>query len=195
MKGEDTLMTEEQRRLDELTGKASTQGTSVQSEVQDTSKQMAEVGKDKVVNAAEQLKTQVSSVGQDVKDRAQSVIEEGKGKITSSLDAVASTLSKTTAELQSSELGQLAPYGEKLQYWTQGLSDYLKNANASDLLSDAESLARRQPAVFLGGAFVVGLLAARFLKSSSSQSMPREDYASGMRYDSSANYSTGASYE
>lgn len=171
-------MTEEQRKLDELTGKVSAQ---------------AEEKKDALVETAQQLKERVTSTSQNVKEKAQSVLDEGKGKITSSLDAVASTLGKTTESLQSNELGQLAPYGEKLQYWTQGLSDYLKNANASDILRDAESLARRQPAVFLGGAFVVGLLAARFLKSSSAQAS--EQYASGMRYDSSANYTSGATYE
>jgi glucan phosphorylase len=171
-------MTEEQRKLDELTGKVSAQ---------------AEEKKDAVVETAKQLKERVTNTSQEVKDRAQSVLEEGKGKLTSSLDAVASTLGKTTESLQSNELGQLAPYGEKLQDWTQGLSDYLKNANASDLLRDAESLARRQPAVFLGGAFVVGLLAARFLKSSSGQAS--EQYASGMRYDSGTNYDSGARYE
>jgi hypothetical protein len=161
-------MTEEQRKLDELTGKVQAQ---------------SEAQKDAVVNKAEQLKEQVTQASQNVKEKTQSVIEEGKSKITSSLDAVASTLGKTTESLQSNELGQLAPYGEKLQYWTQGLSDYLKNANAGDLLRDAEGLARRQPVLFLGGAFAVGLLAARFLKSSSGQTVQRESYASGVSYE------------
>lgn len=185
------MMTEEQRKLDELTGRAAgetaVQGSDRESKTKDV-KAKAEVAKDAVVNSVQQLKAQVTGAGQNVKERAQSVIDDGKGKITSSLDAVASTLGKTTESLQSNELGQLAPYGEKLQYWTQGLSDYLKNANAGDLLRDAETLARRQPVLFLGGAFAVGLLAARFLKSSSSSAMGSEAYASGARYDSGAAY-------
>jgi glucan phosphorylase len=185
------MMTEEQRKLDALTGRASdetmTQGSNVESKANDI-KAKAETAKDAVVGSAQQLKDQVTSAGQNVKERAQTVIDEGKGKLTSSLDAVASTLGKTTESLQSNELGQLAPYGEKLQYWTQGLSDYVKNANAGDLLRDAETLARRQPVLFLGGAFALGLLAARFLKSSSAGTMPRESYASGARYDSGAAY-------
>jgi hypothetical protein len=152
------MMTEEQKKLDELTGKAKTK---VKAE--------AEAGKDAVVGAAQHLKEQVTSVGQNVKERTQSVIEDGKERVTSGLDGIASTLEKTTEGLQSSELGQLAPYGERLQDWTQGLSDYLKTANPGDLLHDAEKLARRQPALFLGGAFVVGLAVARFLKSSAAR--------------------------
>jgi hypothetical protein len=176
------MMTEEQRKLDELTGRTPTQDSSLESKANEV-KAKAEATKDAVVNSAQQLKEQVTSAGQNVKERAQSVLEEGKGKIASSLDAVASTLGKTTESLQSNELGQLAPYGEKLQYWTQGLSDYLKNANAGDLLRDAETLARRQPVLFLGGAFALGLLAARFLKSSSAHAMQRETYASGAAYE------------
>jgi hypothetical protein len=36
-------------------------------------------------------------------------------------------------------------------------------------VSEAEDFARRQPALFLGGAFALGLLGARFLKSSGQQ--------------------------
>ncbi|MGL4608394.1 MAG: hypothetical protein ACRCYY_01735 [Trueperaceae bacterium] len=145
-------MTEEQRKLDELTGKVRTE---------------AQVQSSKVVDTAQQLKDQVTSVSQNVKERTQAVVEEGKGKVTSSLDAVASTLGKAKEELNSSDLKQLAPYGERLEDWTRGLSDYLKTAKAGDLVRDAEQLARRQPALFLGGAFALGLIAARFLKSSS----------------------------
>jgi pyridoxal biosynthesis lyase PdxS len=171
MKGED-VMTEEQKRLNELTGNLKTE---------------TEAKKGAVVEAAHHLKEQVQSVGQDVKERAQSVIEEGKGRLTSSLDGIASTLGKTSEELQSNELGQLAPYGERLQDWTQGLSDYLKTAKPADLLHDVEKLARRQPALFLGGAFVVGLAATRFLKSSSARVEVRYDSATEgggeMRYE------------
>jgi hypothetical protein len=169
MKGEDTMMTEEQKKLDALTGRGRSDNE-VQGSLEGRAKDVkakTEAAKDAVVEGAQHLKEQVTSAGQNVKERAQSALDEGKGKLTLGLDGIASTIEKTTESLQSNELGQLAPYGEQLQYWTQGLSDYLKNANAGDLLRDAESLARRQPALFLGGAFALGLIAARFLKSSS----------------------------
>ena len=42
----------------------------------------------------------------------------------------------------------------------------LNNANPDTLLDDVEAFARREPAMFIGGAIAIGLLAARFLKSS-----------------------------
>jgi hypothetical protein len=46
-------------------------------------------------------------------------------------------------------------------------SDQLRQKDVRELLSDVERFAQRQPTVFLGGAFALGLLGARFLKSSS----------------------------
>ncbi len=174
------MMTDEQRKLDEVAGKV----RAGSEQVKDKVKAKGEETKAAVVETAQQLKEKVTSVGQDVKERTQSVIDEGKTKLTSGLDAVASTLGRTSEEMQANELGQFAPYGEKLQHWTEGLSDYLKNAKAGDLLHDAETLARRQPALFLGGAFALGLIAARFLKSSSHSDMsPRVSYESRVSYE------------
>lgn len=190
MKGEDTVMTEEQRKLDELTGKtpsnseqqsrsneAKGKGSETEAmkqaaneKIKATSEQAKaglEQTKNTVVDTAQQLKEKVTHVSEDVKGRTQTVIEDGKSKVTSSLDSIASVLGRTTEELQSTDFKQIAPYGERLQHLTQDFSDYLKNAKASDLIHDAEALARRQPALFLGGAFALGLIAARFLKSSS----------------------------
>ena len=45
-------------------------------------------------------------------------------------------------------------------------ADYLRRADGDVLRQDVERLTRRQPALVLGGAFVAGLIGARFLKSS-----------------------------
>ncbi|MEO6202020.1 MAG: hypothetical protein ABIU05_06845 [Nitrospirales bacterium] len=43
---------------------------------------------------------------------------------------------------------------------------YVELRDVSELLKEAQCLARRHPEAFWGGAFMLGLLAARFLKSS-----------------------------
>jgi hypothetical protein len=43
----------------------------------------------------------------------------------------------------------------------------LRNKDVGELFQDAQRLARRQPVAFVGAAFVLGLVGARFLKSSS----------------------------
>jgi ElaB/YqjD/DUF883 family membrane-anchored ribosome-binding protein len=50
------------------------------------------------------------------------------------------------------------------------IADSVRSKNLDEMLRDAESFARRQPAVFIGAAAVAGFLAVRFLKSSSERS-------------------------
>jgi hypothetical protein len=58
-------------------------------------------------------------------------------------------------------------YAERAAGQTDRLSEYLHDKEASQLIGDVEDFARSRPSVFLGGAFVLGIAAARFLKSSS----------------------------
>jgi hypothetical protein len=50
----------------------------------------------------------------------------------------------------------------QLERFTGGIRD----RNLTQIVTDVERFARRRPAVFLGSAFVLGVVAARFLKSS-----------------------------
>jgi hypothetical protein len=52
------------------------------------------------------------------------------------------------------------------------LSYYLQTRTLSHMIGDLERFSRREPAMFLGGAFVAGLLGGRFLKSSTPMREP-----------------------
>src|SRR5690606_40974563 len=67
------------------------------------------------------------------------------------------------------------------------LSQGLKNKDVGELMNDAQRLARRQPALFVGGAFTLGLLGARFLKSSQERNRGY-DYSSGRDYASGGGF-------
>jgi len=60
----------------------------------------------------------------------------------------------------------LAQFADQAAEQIDRFSTYLRETDVDEMLADAQRFARRQPALFLGGAFAVGLLAARFLKSS-----------------------------
>ena len=46
------------------------------------------------------------------------------------------------------------------------VADYLRDSDGQTIARDIESLARRQPALVFAGAFAIGVLAARFFRSS-----------------------------
>jgi hypothetical protein len=51
---------------------------------------------------------------------------------------------------------------------SERLGSYLTRADGDQILRDVEDLARKQPWLFVGGSAVVGFLASRFMKASSS---------------------------
>ncbi len=59
-----------------------------------------------------------------------------------------------------------ADYADQLADRVEQLTSYVRNRNIGELAGDVEQLARREPALFFGGAFAVGLVVGRFLKSS-----------------------------
>jgi hypothetical protein len=61
--------------------------------------------------------------------------------------------------------GLTARYGDSLAQQVEQVSHYLEQKDLRELVRDVEVFARRNPAVFIGGAFALGMLAARFLKS------------------------------
>ena len=109
-------------------------------------------------------------IGQ-VREKATGVLDEQKANITSGLTSVADSLRQVGDNLRGADeqnaVGKFtAQYGDEIARRIESVSDYLDNADLKDITRDVERLARRQPALFVGGAFVLGLLAVRFLKSS-----------------------------
>ena len=130
-------------------------------------------------------------IGQ-VKEKATGVLDEQKTNITSGLASVADSLRQVGDNLRGADeenaVGKFtAQYGDEIARRIESVSNYLDNADLKDITRDLERLARRQPALFVGGAFALGLLAARFLKSSS----PKQISANRGRGNRTGNQTNG----
>jgi hypothetical protein len=120
---------------------------------------------------------EVGELGDKLKEQAQratagarEVAEKGKDRIADGAQGVAQALHQASDNFRSEEHAELASYTQSIADKLDQLAGALKGRNLATLADDVTRLARRQPALFLGGAFTAGLIAARFLKSSSSQS-------------------------
>ena len=123
-------------------------------------------------------KAKESAVGQtasdvvgQAKDKAVDALDERKTTVATGLTSVADSLRQVGQNLHTSpEHNQIADatakYSDTLAKQIEKFSGYLENKDVREMLTDLERFARRNPAIFLGGAFALGLLAARFLKSS-----------------------------
>ncbi|CAN5580644.1 hypothetical protein BH24ACI3_BH24ACI3_04060 [soil metagenome] len=108
--------------------------------------------------------------------KAAEKLEEQKSTLTSSLTSVADTIRKFSESV--GEKGSDGPipesaahYGDTAADKIEQVANYFEHHDIEAIYHDVEDLARQNPAIFVGGAFALGFLAARFLKSSSSRSV------------------------
>jgi len=134
-------------------------------------------------------KVATQALGQ-VKDKAASVIDEQKTNIATSLTSVADSIRQVGENLGKDDQNQVAAfagkYGENLAEQVEKFSNYINQKEIKELARDVEQFARRNPALFIGGALALGILAARFLKSSSSSNQNSRRRSAKNRSDNSS---------
>ncbi|HEX6655567.1 MAG TPA: hypothetical protein VF153_05080 [Candidatus Limnocylindria bacterium] len=88
-------------------------------------------------------------------------------------DQVAGAIRRVSGELQSDQPG-MASVADTAAQQTERVGRYLRETDAQQILTGVQDFARQQPLVFFGGAFLLGLAAARFIKAGSTQ--PADSY-------------------
>jgi hypothetical protein len=107
-----------------------------------------------------------------VQEKATTTLDEQKRTLAQGLTSVATSIRQMGDTLRQSDqqagvVAVTAQYGDTLAHQVEYLSDYLERKDVGEIARDVGQFARRNPSLFIGGAFVLGLLGARFLKSSS----------------------------
>jgi hypothetical protein len=115
---------------------------------------------------ADQVKQSASQVTEQAKQTATSQIATRKDQAAQGLSAASSSMRQMGDNLrQNEQTSGYAQYVHQAADQVDRFSGYLQNHEPRQIMSDAENWARRNPAVVLSGAFALGLLASRFLKS------------------------------
>lgn len=92
-------------------------------------------------------------------------LDQQKHHAAHSLSSVADGLRRSSSQFEGVPDGMTRYLGEAADRVDE-LAHYLHDREVEEIVGQVEDFARRQPAAFLGGAFALGLLGARFLKSS-----------------------------
>ena len=104
---------------------------------------------------------------------ARSALTGQKERAVSGLQDIVEVLQATGNQLRDHDRGSVADYADQLADRVDRFARNLQDRDVGELLADAEDFARDHPEVVLGGAFALGLVAARFLKSTSYR--PQQD--------------------
>ena len=113
------------------------------------------------------------------KQQAQQATGQAKGALRSQVDqrsteagervgGFASDVRTVGDQLRQQGKDQPAKLADQAADRAERLGDYLKGSDADRILQDVEDFGRRQPWAVIGGGVVLGLMASRFLKASSS---------------------------
>ena len=105
-----------------------------------------------------------------LKDAANTRISDQKHRASESIDHVARALRDTTTRMDEQGSATVAGYTRQAAEQLERFSRRLDEQDLDEMMRSAQRFARSQPWVFVGAAFGIGLVAARFLKSSSTRS-------------------------
>ena len=137
----------------------------------------------------EKVREKAAEVAGKAKEQIEGRYDEQKSRAMSEVNHLASALRRAGDDLSgqgglgigSTVLGRVATHLESLGTTMDG-------KNLDDIVSDVERLARRNPAMFIGGAMLIGFAASRFLKSSGRSSYGR-GFESGLEFAGNADFS------
>lgn len=137
-----------------------------------------------VLSQAKESTGQVASQAYGIAaKKATSAIDEQKTNLAQGLTSVADSIrqigeSSKKTDQPNALTDMTAKYTDSIAGQVEQVSRYLDGKDLREMANDVERFARRNPVVFLGGAFALGLLAARFLKSGNPNTslMRRERY-------------------
>lgn len=134
-----------------------TEQTPIVEKAKDTAQQAVQQGQQVAGKAVDNVRNQVKGQINTQKDRA-----------TTALSDVANAVLLTGNQLRDQGQDKAGDYSDRFAEQITSVSNYLKTRDVDDLVQEVNDLARRQPALFVGTALVLGVLASRFFKSSGS---------------------------
>lgn len=111
------------------------------------------------------------------------------------LDQVARAVRESGSQLRE-QRPEFADVADMAAQRVEGVSTFLREHDAREVLDEAERFARRQPALVIGGGLVLGLLAGRLLRSGAEPqtSMDQANWSGGAgTYRGSNGWSGGSS--
>lgn len=119
---------------------------------------------DTAARAAETVRETAAETTESAKAEAATRAEGAKSSLANEVSSIASALKAASREFSdgSTESKAFNQVAEGLS----GASEAIQKKSLSEMVSDLNSFARRNPAAFLGGAAVLGFAASRFAKAS-----------------------------
>ena len=120
------------------------------------------------VEVKNQVKEKAGQVIHKAGESLKSQLDTQKEKAADGLGSLTEAFHQTSDSLRESGQSQVGQYAESFASQMDRFTNYLREKDIDEIADEVTNYARKNPAVFLGGAFLVGVAISRFLKSSGS---------------------------
>jgi hypothetical protein len=137
-------------------------------------------GGDPLGDAGREASESVGQIASRAADVGLQRADQGKDQAAQTISRLAGSMRQVSTDLEG-EQPQIAGVARTAAEQAERLANYMERTDARQMISSVEDAARRQPLLFLGGAFAAGLVAARLLKagSGSDRDTRTDGYANG----------------
>ena len=130
-------------------------------EAKTTAGKVAEEAKHQVAGLADRAKQEVGAAT----DKVRSIAADQKDLLAAQVGGVADAMERAASDLELNN-GTSAHYARMIADNAEKLSNTIRNNNVDQLLGIAQDFGRRQPALFVGAAALLGFAASRFVLAS-----------------------------
>jgi hypothetical protein len=113
--------------------------------------------------------------------------DRGLDQAASGVETVAATIRRVSADIATDQ-PQIAEFASSAADQAAALAGYLRENDVRQIVGNVENYARRQPLLFVGGAFLLGIAASRFIKAAGGQDQAQRN---GHRSGYATNYDIG----
>lgn len=146
---------------------------------------------------AGRAKQQATEAAGQLRHQGEAVLDQQKSWAADELSHCAAASRAAAGKLREDHDENVARWADIMADRMDGIAGYVRSRDAGQMIGDVGSVARRHPELFFGGMFVLGLIAARFLKASResayrSQAMGYAEY--GDEYGGAYGETYGESY-
>lgn len=115
---------------------------------------------------ADKVRTEVSAATERLRRRAGENVESQREQAATMVGDLGGAIRRAAEELHERNDDRVAEWAEAIAEQCEKASSYLAERDLRTLGSELSNAARRRPGLAIGGMFLVGLAAARFLKAS-----------------------------
>ncbi|MBC7807520.1 MAG: hypothetical protein H7145_15395 [Akkermansiaceae bacterium] len=136
-------------------------------EAKDAFASATDAAKTQVGELAEQAKSKVSELTSQATDKVKEQLGGQKDKAAEGLTAITGVIRQSATTLEEKGQTPIADAVTGFAGQIENFTGYLQGKSVDELAEDVTTYAKQNPQLFVGGAFLLGMALARFLKSSS----------------------------